>query len=62
MPEKREGKVQLSVWVDEAVIHMIDERVAQLQPAQIRRVHRSDVTREVLRKRKDGQTPPRKSP
>lgn len=38
MLERREGKVQLSVWVDE------------------------DVIREVLRKRKDGQTPPRKSP
>lgn len=62
MPEKREGKVQLSVWVDEDVIRMIDERVAQLQREQIGRVHRSDVIREVLRKWKDGQTPPRKSP
>lgn len=53
MPEKREGKVQLSVWVDEDVIHLIDERVAQLQREQIGRVHRSDVIREILRQWKE---------
>ena len=59
MPEKREGKVQLSVWVDEDVIRLIDERVAAIQREQIGRVHRSDVIREVLQKWKDEQ-PPRK--
>lgn len=53
MLEKREGKVQLSVWVDEDVIHLIDERVAQLQREQIGRVHRSDVIREILRQWKE---------
>lgn len=60
MPEKREGKVQLSVWVDEDVICLIDDRVAQLQREQIGHVHRSDVIREVLRGWKDSQTPVRK--
>ena len=59
MPEKREGKVQLSVWVDEDVIRLIDGRVAAIQREQIGRVHRSDVIREVLRRWKDEQ-PPRK--
>ena len=60
MLEKREGKVHLSVWVDEDVIRLIDDRVFQLRRKQLGREHGSDVIREVLRTWKDAQAPLRK--
>lgn len=57
MLEKREGKVHLSVWVDEGVIRLIDDRVSQLRRKQLGREHGSDVIREVLRTWKDAQAP-----
>ena len=60
MLEKQEGKVPPSVWVDEDVIRLIDERASQLQRKQCGREHGSDAIQEVLRTWKDAQTPLRK--